>query len=244
MMSELWWSFGIAFLRCTGFLCLMPFPGGLNGFSVRTGIALAFSVFFAPFVHIQPPCGLFHMIAECLTGVFISLPVVLSISAAAAAGELIDAARGQTIGTMYDASASAPLSITSGLLHHYAWTVILLGGGFNQSLQLLARSFEIMPPGSNLSLHIEVFGTVLMNLTVCSLRACINLIVPFVAACFFVDICFGLVSRIAPGVSLLSESFQLKSLMSLVALYALVSADIRFGLPESLSLLETAWIGL
>lgn len=244
MMSGTWWNFETAFLRCMGFLCLLPFPGGLNGISLRTGLSLAFAVFFTPFVHLQVPCTLSQMLIECLTGAVVSLPVVLAVNAASAAGELIDAVRGQTIGTMYDASASAPLSITSGLLHHYGWTVILLGGGFEHSLCILARTFLIIPPGFSMFPHLEAAGEALLNLTVYSLCVCVNSLVPFVLTCFVVDICFGVVSRATPGVSLISESFQLKSLISLVALYALAGADIQSGCIELLSLLQTTMIGL
>jgi len=106
---------------------------GLTGMSIRTGVALALSLFFCIFPFGQPtvhsPAGMF---LECLVGVVLSLPIVLLCSCDGSSGELMDAIRGQTIGTIYDASNTAPLSITSECFSSFGWIVVLFLGGFEE----------------------------------------------------------------------------------------------------------------
>lgn len=238
-MGDIWWGYEISFLRCMGFLCLLPFPAGISGVSIRTGISLSFSVVFAPLLHGVTSCSFLGMILEYSAGMIFSLPLVLCLYAISAIGELMDAVRGQTIGSMYDASASAPLSVSSGILHHYGWVVILLQGGFEQSLRTLWQSFEIIPEGSVLFGSLGAGGMPLLSAIVSSLRASMSWIAPFAMCCFFVESCFGLASRLSPGVSFQSECFQIKSLLALVALYSLSRIEFPASPLELFSLLQS-----
>ena len=225
------------FLRALGFSVLLPFSSGL-----RFAFSLALAVHAAEVSGTRfdiPTAGLAF---DFLIGFASSLPLVLLISASSMAGELIDGIRGQTIGSMYDASGAAPSSIFGGFTREYAWAMLLLGRMPEHLLSLLFRSYASFPAGAGAA-SMSNLPRQLLELGAGSLECAAACVVPFALCCLCVEAASGLVSRAVPGVSIQPEAFQVKSLLSLLFVYAFSSPDLPSALRSWVEEMSTSWVG-
>ena len=96
-----------------GALALMPLARGAVGIFVRIQIAAVFGFYLSSSVSFQPKLSVGLAAAEIIVGILAALPVALMLSGCMLFGELIDAGRGQNIGSLYDAGheASTPIGL-------------------------------------------------------------------------------------------------------------------------------------
>jgi len=210
------------FLRSLGFFSALPIPLNITGLSIRVVLASALSLFFCTLIPNVGTLSLPGIFAQIMVGLSLSLPLLLFVSTVSGIGECLDAFRGQTLAAMYDLSGSSPLSVSSALIRHYAWAFLLIFGGTEASVRIIGESFYAIPLNLLAIEGIADYAQHLIGLIVLSLKHMVLLVLPFGFCCILVESVGGLIGRIASGLNIHSESFQIKSLLSLASIYGLV----------------------
>ncbi|NMC62985.1 MAG: flagellar biosynthetic protein FliR [SAR324 cluster bacterium] len=214
------------FLRSLGFFSVLPIPLNITGLSIRVALASALSLFYCTLI---PPCGTLSLLGsftQLLVGLSLSLPLLLFVSAVSGIGECLDAFRGQTLAAMYDLSGSSPLSVSSALLRHYGWAFLLIVGGAEANAQVIGESFSTIPLNFLAPEEIVVNAQRMISLSVLSLKHMVLVVLPLGICCILVEGIGGLIGRIASGLNVYGESFQIKSFLSLLSIYGLVRVGV------------------
>lgn len=157
---------------------------------------------------------------EFILGFILGSPILLLVYCCSMFGALFDLGRGQSIAQIYDPiTASSPS--TSALLFQYSAIGLLLAGDvmvtgvatLNQSLELIRDPMMILERE-----NVSVFS----NLLGLSIMSALTFFIPIGLAFFVVEIMIGYLGQAIPKLSLMSDSFQLKSLAGFLLLILLL----------------------
>jgi len=228
-----------------------PLGGALLPPPVRVGFGLLLAALASPALvagaaragldRAGPLLLALQLARELAVGLSMGLVASLAFRAAEAAGRLADTARGANLAEVLLPTAdqrSSPL----GALYMLLGTLVFLElGGVPRVLDALARSYEALPIGGNVTPAgaARVAGVV----TLASARlieSAVALAAPVIVALWLTDLTLGLVARAAPQIPVYFLGLPLKGLLAVgvvLAGLAGLEAALARGLPGWMSVL-------
>jgi flagellar biosynthetic protein FliR len=209
-------AFMVVLARVSGFIAVLPvFSSSSAPVPLRIGIALAVSLVLASVIPPAPAlvgagwvAVSLVVVQEILIGAGLALAVALVFAAVSQAGLVIHQQMGMSLAEIIDpmtGEESDPL----GMILESCFTVLLLvAGGHQWMLRLMARSYEAFPVGGwpsagALAEMIVEAGTLMLTFA-------LQLAAPLLAAFLVLAVVLAVLSRILPEMNILFESLPLR----------------------------------
>jgi len=219
-------AFPSAFFRALGLIAVLPIGDKLSGVIQKLLLAAGLALLSAGSIESSGLHGVFGAVGEFLIGFVISIPLALAVSAAKMWGELFDAGRGQTIGSMYDPVNGSSLSSMAFLAKHYVWVLLLITGTLDRTIFSYYESFSIISPGEFAMANLSAFSQGIIIMLGYTLIGLISLYLVFAALFLLIDCFVGLISKSVPQVSFFSESFQVKTYLGFLLILYIHQFDV------------------
>lgn len=221
-------QFAAALVRAAGFVAIAPpFAGGLFSVRVRGVVAIVLGIACAgvvpPSVATLSLAGFIVMLlTQLVFGLALGFAVLISFSAARAAGEMVDNLTGSTLSVVYDPLSGAASPIF-GRFFQLAFTGcffalnghLLLAAGFRRSFEALPLVKDLHPGQLAGSAAGLVAQLAVMSLEIAG---------PLIIALFLVEVALGLLARAAPTLNVLVLGLGVKALLAVVLVIAFAPA--------------------
>lgn len=220
-----------AFFRALGFVAVLPIGFDLMGLGKRIGCAVGLGVVLGGGASpSSATIGAGSALTEMALGAFLGVPILFVIGGAALWGELFDAGRGESIGTLHDPSLGGASSTTAFGVQHLAWAYIVFSDTLLEAVGRLFESGRAVPFGEGPTLVALGEGTLAIGRDV--LGGALDVALPWAVLFLLVEVALGFVARFAPQVSLQSESFIIKTGVGLWLVWAIDPSDLAAAITQ------------
>lgn len=229
--------------RVGGFVLFNPILGRTNiPAAFRTGMALVLSVFVTSVTDQQPPTPsgtaefMVLMLLEIAIGFLLGMAVNFFFYIPQLAGSMIDTQMGMTMNQMYDAGASANMSVTGQILNVLMLLLFFAGGGHLTLLRLFITSEQIVPFGQ-VSIGLPAYNLMLELFVECTVLA-VKLCMPILAAELIAQVGMGVLMKVIPQINVFAINIELKVIVGLALLLVLTVPFSEFLLQAELAMLN------
>lgn len=224
--------FGLVFARLATAISLTPFLGG-RSVAGRIKVGLAVLVSALLYTNVAPEANFGSLgvlrvmgllVKEVTIGATLGFLAQLVFQSIQMAGALIDYGRGMSQATFFAPQLETNVSLLGQLYLQASLVLFLVLNGHLLFLKGLAASFRNVPL---LEFPRFTAGTLsgmeqMAHYTSESLRIALQLSAPALLALFLVDVSFGMISKVASGIHVHTESQPVKAMLGLgVVLLAL-----------------------
>lgn len=210
-------SFWLAgFLRSLGFIIFLPF--GFDSLGGARRIVLALLVGAVLLVGAPWPSeslSVLQLGGEFILGAILAVPLLCVVGGAMMWGEIFDAIRGESIGTLYEPTFG-PSATVALLARSVVWAVLLSSGVLTECVALLGASVKVVPLGQGWALG--TVGPRVMVIGIEVLRLWLDAALPWIALFLLCEVAGVFVGRIAPQLPLNGEYFLVKTLLGFTLL--------------------------
>jgi len=210
--------------RVFGVLVCLPFGDALQTLP-RLFLALCFGVALSSDIELLVAPTWHTPLSEFVVGLLLATPVRIFAEAAEMLGELVDTARGQTIGSVVDPLNGQQVSDMATLLRLGATVLVIQVGGFDRLLEAVRSSYSHLPLTSpqipEKFLHTLVPTGLGIIVDGCSLSSV------WLLAYLLSDIAAALLSKMMNGLSFTSSASLVKLVMTVVLLLNLVMNPVQ-----------------
>lgn len=213
----------LSVLRPLGMCLIFPLLGSRNLGSafVRNGLILSFSFPVLPLylgeypvIAINDINGVF-IFQEITIGVLIGFVIALPFWALDSAGFIIDTIRGASMGSVLNPSLGEAASVLGIIFVQLFIALFFMYGGLNAVLEVLYRSWQIIPPGTPFELS-ERWLKLLFAQWDAMQALCIGFVLPSVIVMVLTDLAIGLMNRSAQQLNVFFLAMPIKSVMALL----------------------------
>jgi flagellar biosynthetic protein FliR len=207
-------AFLLAMARSTAWLFMAPpFNSQSIPQRVRLGLGLALGLYVAPHFPagdalVSSPAFIPAVLYQVAVGLAMGFAVLLLISAAQAAGALIDLSAGFSAASVYDPFSNASSTPFGRLYQLLASTILFASGGHQIILRGFLTSFRVAGQGGGTGL--EQVGRIFTHDAALFFAATLQMAVPLIAALFLTEIGLGMVAKAVPTMNIISLSFGVK----------------------------------
>jgi type III secretory pathway component EscT len=199
-------SFFSVLPRVLAVFAFLPFlPQSIPQFVIRTGLALALSVFFLPisqewggWVRLDTLTLILFLIKEVAIGTLMGFCLGAVWYAASSAGSVIDTVAGTNNGNLLDPITNQEQGVWGASLSVFVTSVIMIFGGIQLVVSTLIWSFNVLPLGSWLVPSTKRLPEIAVWLADYSLGTGMMIAAPFLVILGLIDICFGFLARNIP----------------------------------------------
>jgi flagellar biosynthetic protein FliR len=225
MSSEQWSSFFLLFVRFSALVSVLPFMAW-RGVPVlnRIGFAafLSFLVYSATGMEAEPLPSHFLLFAlaaagNALFGLALGFLVVLTFTAVRIAGQLVDMQSGLLMSAVLDPQHGGQETVFGQFYYSLAVVLFLSLNAHHVLLATLARSAELVPPGS-LGMAPAVLPSFLALFSQMFIMA-FQLAAPVMIVLILTDIALGLISKTVPQLQVFVEGMPLKVGIALLIIF-------------------------
>lgn len=215
----------VAILRPLGICLIFPLLGSRNLGSalLRNGLVLSFSfpvipLYFGehPVIALEQINGMF-IFQELTIGILIGFVVAMPFWALDSAGFIIDTIRGSSMGSVLNPSLGEAASVLGIIFVQLFIALFFMYGGLNHVLDILYRSWQIIPPGTPFKLG-EPWLKLLLAQWHTMFTLCIGFALPSVTVMVLTDLAIGLMNRSAQQLNVFFLAMPIKSVMALLML--------------------------
>lgn len=218
------WSFDVLAIagitaRTFGMLLSLPTGEGLQTLP-RLFIAVCFAAALAPLVPAQNGFAIYHVGLEFLIGLLIAVPLRFMAEAAAMFGELIDTARGQTIGSVVDPLNGQQGSDMATLTRLAMITLAIQLGAFERCVEAIAASYDALPIGAAL-LYEDLLSSILRQ-GVAIVTVALSFSSTWLVAYLVTDIAAGVMAKVSQGLQFTSTATVVKMIVTFILLMNLL----------------------
>lgn len=224
--------FLLVFLRFTGAFFFNPLLGRRNiPVNIRAGLALLCALAVVGTLN----GGTLHIdgwmelvlagVKELLIGLVAGYVLNLLLSVAVISGELIDLQLGVSMSKIYDPQSNISMPLSATLLNLMLVLTFFLSNGHLTLIRVMALSFRVLPPGTAL-LGME-FGRYLAQLVGLVLVLGLKIALPVIALEMLGEFGMGVLMRSAPQMNIFSVGLQIRVLLGLGLMLALVPVFAR-----------------
>jgi len=220
-------SFLAVLARVSGIFAFANIPGFRQGpGSAKVVFSLLFTLALMPvwpaLPNSSPSLGVIvgWLAAEALFGLSVGLLLTIVIEAFLLMAQVISLQSGLSYASAVDPTSladSGAIALTANLT---AGLLLFATGLHRQIILALARSLEVLPPGTFILRDSMAKEVVQFSGTIFSTG--LRLALPIMAFLFMLDIALSLLGRINPGVQLFTLSFPVKILVALLILTQLL----------------------
>ena len=221
--------------RIAPIVYLVPYFGGkATPQPVKAGVSIALTALVYPIVwgaEAAPvPAGAFALAAltlkELALGLTFGFVAALMFDAVRVAGQVIDAARGQTMATAMVPQLPERASVSGAYLYQLTIVVFLFAGGHRVLIAALARSYRSVPPTEFPALGEDLgeLAVGIARLGADSIAVGVGIALPVLAASLLIDVTLGLVNRAAPQIQVFFLGMPIKAVAGAAVLALAVDA--------------------
>lgn len=206
----------LLFFRSLGMLAVLPLGWELLPIFIRISGAALITFCCGEALTLPPVDGVAGLGSNFVAGLLVGLPVAVAFSAAQMCGEILDAARGQSIGSVLDPffeSTSTGAKVSTGAF--LAWCGGC--GGFVEMLNALRASVRDFPDLLG-KISIQNIGETILVFWGPALAEALWFAFPFLIVCICCEVLLGLLGKLLPGARLSQEAFILKSTLCFLVL--------------------------
>jgi len=212
---------GIGFARVSGIVSLVPLPGLQSANPIaRIVLALAITVVLVPcWIRLVIPApgvsGIIWILSsEAALGITIGLAVLSLSEVFITAGQIMNIQAGFTYATTIDPTNQTDSGIVPMLWQLFG-AVVALGLGVDRAVfRVIGESFQTCPPGTWIASIQSVGGIASFSGQMLSLG--FRMALPVVTCLVLIDLLLASVTRVSSAIQLLSLSFPVKILASLL----------------------------
>ncbi len=201
--------------RIFGVLVCLPIGDALQ-LLPRLLISLCFGIALSSPLNPQTVLQWHTPLTEFMIGLILAAPIRMFADVAELLGELIDTARGQTIGSVLDPLNGQQVSDMAGILRVGATVLVILVGGFDRVIEEVSASYTYLPLGQaavpeGMLCSILHKGVALVS-SACALSS-VWLLVYLLS-----DLAAALLSKVSPGLSFVSSASVVKMVLTIILL--------------------------
>lgn len=220
-LSPMLWTF----LRVLAVFTSAPIFSS-KAFPVRARIALAFFIAFAaqaslqnqPIISITGPEAMGAVIQQVGIGLAIGFTIRLVFAAIELAGEVVGLQMGLSFASFFDPSLNTQSSAVARFFGHMAAFLFIVMNGHLLVMMAVIKSFDAFPVDQN---FLEALKTMkLYSLGSDIFASGLWIALPMVGMLMFVNLAFGIVSRVAPQMNLFSIGFPIMLTVGLIGVTA------------------------
>jgi len=245
---------GLAAARTVPLAWLVPAFGGPRvAAPVRIGLGVLLALLCLPAVYPAVAPGTLGPVGwalvgarELLVGATVGFCAAAMFAAAAAAGRLVDLARGATVAEILSPVSGARTSPTGELYLLVAMLVFFELGGLRVLATALGRSYEAVPivPGGASLAGLRPAAALVIGCVAKLLESAVGLAAPVLVAMWLADAALGVLARVAPQLPIGLAAVPAKALLGLgLVLLGLgaVDAALAAGMPGWAALWQRAF---
>lgn len=180
-------------------------------------------LFYIPLPISFPVTTIGYVIAillEMVIGMLLGYVVHLMVYGIQLAGSFMDTQAGLSVATILDPSSGTTATLIQRLMGQMVMLVFLLVNGHHVILGTLIQSFSAVPIGMPFNLGNS--ARFVAESTIFVFQLGLQISAPILLIVFLVDFGFGMLSRVAPQVNVFQLGFQLKPIVSLFILLAVM----------------------
>jgi flagellar biosynthetic protein FliR len=218
-LSPLLWPF----LRALALLGSLPvFSQRAVPLRVKIGLALFIALAAQPslpempVVALDSPAAIMLVVQQMLVGVTLGFAVRLVFAAVELGGELIGLQMGLNFAGFFDPATASQGTASGRFFGTLVAFLFILGNGHLAIIGALARSFEVFPVGDEPFAFLRATQPQLWGREVFALGLWIAL--PLVGMLLFVNLVLGVISRVAPQISVFSVGFPITVTVGLIGM--------------------------
>ena len=230
--------------RVGGFVLFNPILGRNNiPAAFRTGMVLVLTWFVMGVTTQEAPVPsglvvfMLHMLLEMALGFLLGMAVNFFFYIPQLAGSMIDTQMGMTMNQMYDAGASANLSVSGMILNVLMTLLFFAGGGHLTLLRIFLTSEEIVPLGA-VSIGPSVYQYLLELFIQCTILA-VKLCMPVLVAELIAQVGMGVLMKVIPQINVFAINIELKVIVGLALLFMLLIPFSEFLIDAERVMLDT-----
>ncbi len=217
-------AYGFVLIRITAILFALPMWSGRLPVAWKLTAALWLSILFGHIVPVEalPQNLTMKLIVigglkEFLTGALLGFLVRLFLAAITLAGQLAGFQMGLAIANVIDPATSDRYSIVAQLLNLLALFVFLEMDGHLMAVQVVAKSFEWIPPFSG-AIRGEVFHDLVLSGGKTMFQVALQIGWPISLALLLVYLSMALLVRVAPQINMLMVGFPITISVGLIVI--------------------------
>lgn len=225
MTWEQWSTFFLLFVRISALVSVLPFFSW-RGIPALPKVGFAGLFAYLLYVAYQPAdialphhflLYIFAVGSEALFGLALGFLVVLMLTAARVAGQLIDMESGLAMASVLDPQFGSQVSLYGQFYNVFALVFYLSVNGHHLLFTALARSVSLVPPGAAVfQAHlIPQFMLLFFQMFIIAFQ----LAAPVVAVLMFSDLALGLLSKTVPQLQVFMVGMPLKAGVALLIIY-------------------------
>ncbi len=230
--------------RMSGFVQFNPLLGRQNiSASFRGGFVLLLTVFvyFITDQDVAVPGTLLEfalrILLELLLGFLLGLVMDFFFYIPQLAGQMIDTQMGMTMNQIYDAGARANLTVNSLLLNTLMLLLFFAANGHHTLLRIMLTSGRIVEYGGVHILSDALVNGLLELFIECTVLA-VKLCMPILAAELLGQLGMGILMKVIPQINVFSINIELKVIIGLGLLLALISPFSEYFLSLERTMLD------
>ena len=153
------------------------------------------------------------------------------------AGLAIDTQMGMTMNQIYDAGSQASMSVTGSLLNVLMMLLFFAENGHHTLMRILLTSGDIVAFGA-VAIGNEVLDAMLALFIECTVLA-VKLSMPILAAELLGQLGMGILMKVIPQINVFVINIDLKVIIGLVLLFALIAPISEFLLAAEVTMLNS-----
>ncbi len=203
---------GIA-ARTFGMLISLPTGDGLQTLP-RLFIAVCFACALAPAVPMASEISVYRLAPEFLIGLLIAAPLRFLAEASEMFGELIDTARGQTIGSVVDPLNGQQGSDMATIMRLAMVVLAIHLGAFDRCVEAVRDSYAVLPLGGAL-MYESILSSVLKQ-GVAIISVALSFSSVWLVAYLVTDIATGVMAKVAQGLQFTSTATVIKMILTFI----------------------------
>ena len=201
----------------------MLFQGGMITFLSITAYSMTEQTVAVPDTLIELSVRLF---LELGVGVFINMLIRFVLYIPEQAGEIVDTQMGMSMARSYDPGAQASMTTTANFLSNMTQVLFFVSNGHVTLIRLVLTSGEIVPFGQ------AAFGDMAANHMVAFFSECVmmafKLSLPILGAELLGQMGMGILMKAIPQINVFAINIELKVIVGMVMLSALIAPISRY----------------
>lgn len=160
-----------------------------------------------PQVSLDSAQGMLILAQQIAIGAAMGFSVRIVYSSIEMAGDLIGLQMGLGFAVFYSPNSNANLPVVAQIFGVYALLILLAMNGHLMIIDIMARTFELLPISEGMGQGINVAGLVKKSTLIFSYGVLLAL--PLVVTLFIVNLSLGILTRAAPQLNLFAVGFPL-----------------------------------
>ncbi|ANB02799.1 flagellar biosynthetic protein FliR [Ectothiorhodospira sp. BSL-9] len=209
------------FVRISAMLLAAPiFGAGTVPVRVRIVLALVLALMVAPLLPEPPPVspfsleGLLVTAQQVLIGLTMGFILQMVLSALTMAGESIALSMGLGYASMVDPAMGVQVPVVSQFFMIMGTLIFLAMNGHLVMLEMLLRSFEMMPVAVDGLSQVDMWAVVQFGSTMYVGALLVGL--PIVSAMLMVNLSMGVITRASPQLNIFAVGFPMMILLGFI----------------------------